>query len=1002
MRPTAPPRKHGLIASIFILVLGLGATQAQAVAGYALRISGKKWDDTAKAMAVDKVGNAYVVGDFHAESIQIGNMTFKNQGKTGQSADPSADSFLAKIDSSGDLEWAFVFGGDMDDVVQDVVVDPDGGNVFLTGTFQSEVLTFGDAGPPVYNLIYGLADEPEYNTYLMRVDAEGTVIWVTQTGDSDVGSIVVDAARDCLFLSGSFPGEPPVSEENESNFGSKFSAGLEDDDTDDGRGSGELMGKKEGGDGLFKKGSLDIYVDHYSYRTGDLMSGITFTGDRDDVNTDMAILPKSSALLITGYFYSDVLTLDEMSVLRSENPNKRRADPTGFLARLDSIYGHVMWGQEVGEIASSPPLQVAADEASESLFITGNFLGRSILARSDGKSAGLISLSLKTGSIQWVKAVPAPASIVVDYLGFLYISGTTTKDTPFGANGGLISIGSDAGDIYVARLQAEDGTILFDRSFGGEGKRGAYSVATVGVDAENNVYLAGNYSKGSLVLGGQALDSPGTDVDGFVGRAVMGSEAPVSTLAGPNQPATAQRTKKRKKIFGKSTSTKASSKNSGWFSGNLFSPSSDSASSAAAPLPPTPQETSYDPDSPSSPSSSSPKATDTNVARPSATTPAQSLPPTSGPVASPADNPMPESAPETSRTPVRIPTHAPTGRPPRFRLTWAPTPSRPLGQDPLYGSSETATYSDVTATTGSQAAIYPLPPGTTNDDATLLSLLGRGKVASGGDDVLRGWDVDMVYAGPTTDVSALQTATYNVVKPYVTSFVSLPVSRLGSDRRRRVLLNQRVLPDDACANPEAPKIHLRFALQCSSDADAAHVQDSLAQVATGNLTLRSGRRTIPSSLICSLNVTSAPVPTPSPTASPQEMVPKESPRPKPSDSTTLILKDGSKKEPQTKNPPSKNVLGISLVVCLLGLVALMGVMGYRQYKRDRVIRAENDRRDMEWLRARKEQARRDGKELSEDRKATPETRGTPVSERQLPVSLTLEELSLEREEEGGP
>ncbi|MEM7706458.1 MAG: hypothetical protein AAF358_12935 [Pseudomonadota bacterium] len=76
----------------------------------------------ARALAIDGAENVYLVGEFFGDALIGGTLLRSGTGGTG---DPNTrDGFVAKLDSSGQFEWARAFGGDLDDSISSVGVVP--------------------------------------------------------------------------------------------------------------------------------------------------------------------------------------------------------------------------------------------------------------------------------------------------------------------------------------------------------------------------------------------------------------------------------------------------------------------------------------------------------------------------------------------------------------------------------------------------------------------------------------------------------------------------------------------------------------------------------------------------------------------------------------------------------------------------------------------------------------------------------------------------------------
>jgi hypothetical protein len=93
-------------------------------------------------LALDAVGNCYVVGNFSSDVITFGNFTLVNE-----LANNTADLFVAKYDPSGDVLWAKSAKGNSEDAGVGIAADGKGG-VLITGHYYSSNLEFGFLSVP--------------------------------------------------------------------------------------------------------------------------------------------------------------------------------------------------------------------------------------------------------------------------------------------------------------------------------------------------------------------------------------------------------------------------------------------------------------------------------------------------------------------------------------------------------------------------------------------------------------------------------------------------------------------------------------------------------------------------------------------------------------------------------------------------------------------------------------------------------------------------------------
>ncbi len=95
--------------------------------------------DYGQDLALDGIGNIYVVGDFN-DTVDFGNFNLPSLG---------ADVVILKLDTAGNMGWAGSIGGNSLDHVYGVTADGLG-NVYITGRYQSHLNTDFDPGPGIF------------------------------------------------------------------------------------------------------------------------------------------------------------------------------------------------------------------------------------------------------------------------------------------------------------------------------------------------------------------------------------------------------------------------------------------------------------------------------------------------------------------------------------------------------------------------------------------------------------------------------------------------------------------------------------------------------------------------------------------------------------------------------------------------------------------------------------------------------------------------------------
>jgi hypothetical protein len=130
---------------------------------------------------------------FRSETISFG--TFNLMNSAGWY--PTTDIFLAKYDGSGNVVWATGAGGIENDMANSVATDAEG-NVFSTGYFYSDTITFGSTTLVNTN--------SHSDIFLVKYDPAGSVLWALRTGgtDDDNGMSVAPDATGNIFMTGMF------------------------------------------------------------------------------------------------------------------------------------------------------------------------------------------------------------------------------------------------------------------------------------------------------------------------------------------------------------------------------------------------------------------------------------------------------------------------------------------------------------------------------------------------------------------------------------------------------------------------------------------------------------------------------------------------------------------------------------------------------------------------------------------------------------------------------
>jgi hypothetical protein len=142
--------------------------------------------DKGNSVFTDTGGNILVAGFFISSTITFGTTTLTNAG--------TANFFLVKYDAGGNVLWAKGGGGSANDEANSVSTDA-GGNILVTGVFNSPSITFGTT--TLTNA--GISD-----IFLVKYDSAGNILWAKRAGGStdDYGNSVSTDAGGNILVTG--------------------------------------------------------------------------------------------------------------------------------------------------------------------------------------------------------------------------------------------------------------------------------------------------------------------------------------------------------------------------------------------------------------------------------------------------------------------------------------------------------------------------------------------------------------------------------------------------------------------------------------------------------------------------------------------------------------------------------------------------------------------------------------------------------------------------------
>ncbi len=384
---------------------------------------------------------------------------------------PSYDTFIARYNSDGTLDWAKSAGSWGWDGGTAIATLADG-SLIATGVFQGEV-TFG-AGESNETTLHGFLD---WDIYIVKLDAAGNLVWAKAIlGYSANQPVGVSPLEDgTFFITGFFAGTAV--------FGAKEPEEIEITSTDD----------------------FDLFIAKYDDDGSPLWAraagGVGF-----DAGFSVDVLPDGSAIAVGQLAGSAVIGEGEPG----ETALESEGDTDALIIKFDAD-GSVVWATSAGgEYAEQARDVIVLDDGS---FITvGHFTATATFDSGGANQTELVSAGLQDafvakydpdGALLWVTSIGSTDTEwgwAVDTTtdGSAIVTGHFSETATFGAGQenetAITSAGSK--DIYTVKYDP-DGTLLWVSTAGGtdydEGKNAA-------VLADGSAIVTGKFT-GEITLG---------------------------------------------------------------------------------------------------------------------------------------------------------------------------------------------------------------------------------------------------------------------------------------------------------------------------------------------------------------------------------------------------------------------------------------------------------------------------------------------------------------------
>ncbi len=419
--------------------------------------------DNGNSIATDASGNSIVAGYFTSTAIAFGTTTLTNPSNLG-----TAEFFVVKYDTGGNVLWAKSAGGTSNEYGSSLATDASG-NIIVTGAFSSPTIAFGTT--TLTNAAAGRSD-----IFVVKYDAGGNVLWAKRAGGTewDEGISVCTDASGNVLLAGD------------------FSSALISFGTNTFSTSSPI--------------SYDIFLVKYD-TAGNVIWAKSEGGNNND-NTASICTDASGNILLTGFLNSSSMALGTTTLNNAGGGDY-------FLVKYNSG-GNALWANSAGGTTFERGIGVCTD-AGGNIIVTGSFYGPSITigttTLTNQATANLFLVKYSSGgNVLWAKSEGGSSNVDVigistDANGNVLLTGEfTSPSITFGT-----STFTNAGvsDFFLLKYNS-GGNLLWAKSAGGNADDRGNSVAT---DANGNIFVTGYFTSTILAIGTTTLNrSVGLDI----------------------------------------------------------------------------------------------------------------------------------------------------------------------------------------------------------------------------------------------------------------------------------------------------------------------------------------------------------------------------------------------------------------------------------------------------------------------------------------------------------
>ena len=417
------------------------------------------FDTDAAGVAIDSSDNIYITGTSQGTNLFGKNAT---SGTTD-------DIFVAKLNSSGVVQWVYTAGGTGRDRGRKIALDSSG-NIYVVGYYQNTV-DFGGGN---------VTSNGSWDAFILKLNSSGTFQWVKSYGGStgnDLGRDVVVDSNDNVIMLGTFRGTV--------NF-------------DSGDGGGVVN---------YTSNDYDVFL--IRLNSSGIWQSVWRTENSGSADGRALAIDSNNVTYLTGSFSGTVKFGDDTYTAANSNDL--------FIHKIDTYTLGALQPTYTSNIDTTQKAKGISVDSSGNIYATGtfqntvNFGGGNITT--SGKDIYLLKLNSSL-AFQWVKRFATDdgeagqafgTAIAIDDDGNVYSVGQ------IGGNynlGGQAVVSGSNNDAYIVKYDSS-GTFQWSKTFGGGSVMDAHDkVQDIVIDSNDFIITAGQISGNTnfSTVGGNTID----------------------------------------------------------------------------------------------------------------------------------------------------------------------------------------------------------------------------------------------------------------------------------------------------------------------------------------------------------------------------------------------------------------------------------------------------------------------------------------------------------------